>query len=114
MLDQQAYLTLEQRSAKLADELECLLASAKVSACVQRVGSMLTLFFGRQGVSDFSEARAADHEQFARFFQAMLREGVHLPPSGYEAWFISLAHDEATIEHTLACTQRALRASTAS
>ena len=114
MLDQQAYLDLERQSAKFAGELDRLLAGAKVAACVQRVGSMLTLFFGRQGVSDFSEARAADHEQFARFFQAMLREGVHLPPSGYEAWFISLAHDEATIDHTLACTQRALRASTAS
>ncbi|MCH8851629.1 MAG: glutamate-1-semialdehyde 2,1-aminomutase [Planctomycetes bacterium] len=108
MLDQQAYLNLEQRSAKLADELERLLAGAKVSACVQRVGSMLTLFFGRQSVSDFSEARAADHNHFARFFQAMLQEGVHLPPSGYEAWFVSLAHDDGAIDHTLACTQRAL------
>jgi len=111
MLDQQAYLTLERRSAKLADELERLLAGAKVSACVQRVGSMLTLFFGRRKVTDFSEARAADHKQFARFFQAMLRAGVHLPPSGYEAWFISLAHDDAIIDLTLRCTQRALRMS---
>ena len=111
MLDRQAYLTLEQRSAKLAGGLERLLAGAKVSACVQRVGSMLTLFFGRQKVSDFSEARAADHEQFARFFQAMLQAGVHLPPSGYEAWFISLAHDDAIIDLTLASAKCALPAS---
>ncbi len=111
MLDQQAYLSLEQRSAKLADGLDRLLTGVKVSACVQRVGSMLTLFFGKQKVSDFSDARAADHTQFARFFQAMLQAGVHLPPSGYEAWFISLAHDDAIIDHTLDCTKRVLSAS---
>ncbi len=110
MLDRQAYLTLEQQSAKLADGLDRLLTGAKVSACVQRVGSMLTLFFGKQKVCDFSDARAADHERFARFFQAMLQAGVHLPPSGYEAWFLSLAHDDATIDRTLACAQRALHA----
>ncbi len=112
-LDQQAYLALEQRSAKLADGLQRLLAGAKVAACVQRVGSMLTLFFGRRKVSDFSEARAADHTLFAEFFRAMLQAGVHLPPSGYEAWFISLAHDDTAIDHTLTCVQRALRANTA-
>ena len=62
---------------------------------------MLTIFFGVPVVRDFDDAKAADHRRFGRFFHAMLDRGVHLPPSGYEAWFVSTAHDDATIDRTI-------------
>jgi glutamate-1-semialdehyde 2,1-aminomutase len=95
------YDHLETLSARLAQGIESACAQTSTTACVQRVGSMLTLFFGRSSVSDFDDASAADHQRYARFFHAMLERGVHLPPSGYEAWFVSLAHDKATIDWTI-------------
>ena len=111
LLDEQAYHRLETQAARLEQGLADLLTQAQVPACLQRVGSMVTLFFGPSSVTDFSDARAADHQRFAGFFQAMLAGGVHLPPSGYEAWFISLAHLDDDIEFTLSCASRALKSS---
>jgi glutamate-1-semialdehyde 2,1-aminomutase len=107
-LDGSSYAMLEQRASRLAVGLETALARAGITGCVQRVGSMLTLFFGVERVTNFAEAQSADHQQFARFFHGMLERGVHLPPSGYEAWFVSLAHDEAAIEHTLTAAKTVL------
>ena len=108
-LDDAAYATLEARSAKLASGLEMLLDELGVPGVVQRAGSMLTLFFGESAVRNFDDAKACDHRRFAAFFHAMLERGVHLPPSGYEAWFISLAHDEAAISETLSAAREGLR-----
>ncbi len=102
-LDDEAYARLEVTSVRLEAGLRRVLAEAGVRATVQRVGSMLTVFFGTTGVRNFADASRANHGQFAAFFHGMLRQGVHLPPSGFEAWFVSLAHDfdaiDATIEH---------------
>ena len=108
LLDEQAYSSLENRAARLETGLRDALSQSGVSGCVQRVGSMLTLFFGRGSVRNFAEAGQTDHERFKNFFQAMLAAGVHLPPSGYEAWFVSLAHGEDEIAQTLAATRKAL------
>jgi glutamate-1-semialdehyde 2,1-aminomutase len=62
---------------------------------------MLTVFFTAQPPTDFKAVSTADHHRFARFFHKMLEQGVHLPPSGYEAWFLSLAHDETVIDQTV-------------
>lgn len=105
-LDGAVYGQLERMSAKLASGL---LESAKrhdLSVQVQRAGSMLTLFFCREPVRNFSEAKAADHDRFAAFFRGMLEEGVMLPPSGYEAWFVSTAHGDGVIEQTLVAADR--------
>lgn len=108
-LDQAAYATLEARSAELQQGLESLLQEHSVPGVVQRAGSMLTVFFSNQPVRNFDEARACDHRRFAAFFHAMLERGVHLPPSGYEAWFVSLAHDSAAIAETLSAARDGLR-----
>lgn len=108
-LDQAAYATLEARSAELQQGLESLLQEHSVPGVVQRAGSMLTVFFSNQPVRNFDEARACDHRRFAAFFHAMLERGVHLPPSGYEAWFVSLAHDSAAIVETLSAARDGLR-----
>jgi glutamate-1-semialdehyde 2,1-aminomutase len=77
-------------------------------ATVQRAASMLTLFFAPGPVRDYASARGSDTGRFGRFFAAMLEQGVLLPPSQFEAWFVSLAHDEEDIERTVAAARRAL------
>lgn len=96
------YDQLEERCKRLADGLEEAIRSTGVKARLQRVGSMMTLFFGAQGpVSCFDDVRACDHEMFSRFFHGMLERGIYLPPSGYEAWFVSLAHEDEDLERTV-------------
>jgi len=75
-------------------------------ACVARVGSLLTVFFRRTPPRNFSEAKRSDTQAFARFFHSMLDAGVVLPPSQFEAWFVSAAHDAAVIDATLAAVPR--------
>lgn len=107
-LDADAYKLLEKQAARLQSGLEQAAAKAGVTATVQRVGSMLTLFFHPGPVVDFETARSADHHRFSDFFQKMLTGGVHLPPSGFEAWFVSTAHDDAAIDATLEAARQAL------
>ncbi len=96
------YEQLERRCADLQAGLEAALEATGVSGRVQRVGSMLTLFFndGRP-VRNFADVSACDHERFGRWFHAMLERGIYLPPSGYEAWFVSMAHDADDIDRTV-------------
>lgn len=108
MLDDDSYARLENHSARLEHELRKLLHDFGIGASVQRVGSMLTVFFGTEAIGNFSDATAVDHDRFAEFFQNMLRNNVHLPPSGYEAWFLSLAHVDSAIEATLEAARRSL------
>lgn len=108
LLDERAYATLETRGAALERGLTEIIRTASIEACVQRVGSLLTLFFGVTEVRDFRDASRTDTEAFASFFRAMIEEGVNLPPSQYEAWFVSLAHGDAEIERILAAAKRAL------
>ncbi|MCZ6817476.1 MAG: glutamate-1-semialdehyde 2,1-aminomutase [Planctomycetota bacterium] len=108
-LTDDAYQRLERQSADLADGLSTALNDAGVQAVVQRVGSMLTVFFGAEAVGEFDGAAAADHDRFARFFHALLSRGIHLPPSGYESWFVSLAHDANVIRATVDKARESVR-----
>jgi glutamate-1-semialdehyde 2,1-aminomutase len=72
------------------------------------VGSMWTLFFSDQPVGDAASARRADRARYARFFHAMLDRGVYLPPSQFEAAFVSLAHTEADVDATVAAARESL------
>jgi len=105
-----AYETLEARSARLEKGLAEAVREAKISARVQRVGSMLTLFFTAGAVADYAAARACDTEAFRRLFQGMLHRGVYLPPSPFEAWFVSLAHTDEDICRTVEAARAALLA----
>lgn len=107
-LTEGAYTKLESAGDEVERGLCSALKAAGVSGCVQRVGSMLTLFFGVNQVRNFAEARRAEHARFARFFQGMLDRGVHLPPSGFEAWFLSTAHDEAVLDRLLKAAEESL------
>ena len=98
---------LETLGARLENGLRTA-AGAGAGFRVQRVGSMLTLFFTEDEVSDLESATRADHERFGRYHAAMLRAGVYLPPSGYEAWFLSAAHSEADIDRIVEAHREAL------
>jgi glutamate-1-semialdehyde 2,1-aminomutase len=102
------YEHLERMSARLAEGLAGALAGAGVPGCVNRVGSMLTLFHGVGEVRNAEEARAADLARFNRFFHGMLRRGIYLAPSQFEAMFVSLAHGPEEIERTVAAAEEVL------
>ena len=102
------YETLEERSRRLEEGLAAAAAKAGVRACVQRVGSMLTLFFADGPVRDYAAACRSDTEAFGRFFRGMLARGVFLPPSQFEAWFVSLAHSREDIDRTVGAAGEAL------
>ena len=76
---------------------------------VNRFGSLLTLFFADRPVHDWESARRSDTKAFARFFHHMLERGVYLPPSQFEAWFVSAAHTAADIESTVRAAREMLR-----
>jgi glutamate-1-semialdehyde 2,1-aminomutase len=94
LLDDAAYATLERQGASLERELTAAVRSAGIAALVQRAGSLLTLFFTDRAVRDEEDAQTCDRERFARFHAAMLGRSVMLPPSQFECWFLSLAHDD--------------------
>ena len=98
LLDARAYDALERRSARLERGLDDILDGSRGRASVQRAGSLLTLFFTPGPVRNDADASRADRRAFAAFHQAMLARGVMLPPSQFECWFVSLAHDEAVID----------------
>lgn len=110
LLDESAYAVLEERGTKLERGLTDIVRTTGTRALVQRVGSLLTLFFGVDSVRDFRDASSTDADQFASFFRAMMESGINLPPSQYEAWFLSLAHGDAEIERILEAAENALSA----
>ncbi len=104
------YAQLERISGMLEDGLRRAAERAGVSVYLGRVGSMLTCFFSDMAVTNFAEARACRTDRFAMFCRSMLDQGVLLPPSQFEAWFVSTAHDEAAIRQTLEAAEHAFTA----
>jgi glutamate-1-semialdehyde 2,1-aminomutase len=103
------YDGLESKAARLADGLRDVFAEAEVPLAINRVGSMMTLFFSAAEVADWASVSASDKDAFGRFFHRMIKEGVYLPPSGFEAMFVSTAHGDAEIDATVEAARRALR-----
>ena len=104
-----AWTTLERRAASLERGLRAILEELGLELAINRVGSMMTLFFKEPPVEHFEAASDADTERHARFFRAMLERGVHLPPSQFEAWFVSLAHEELDLNATLDAARESLQ-----
>ncbi len=109
-LDPDRYLVLDAFAAAIAEGLEAAAAEAGREVAVARVGSLLTAFFRPTAPVDASEALASDRAAYARFFGSMLDQGILLPPSQFEAWFVSMAHGEEDVEATIAAARQALRA----
>jgi glutamate-1-semialdehyde 2,1-aminomutase len=95
------YPELVKAAEELAAGLEGGFDRAGIQATVNRIETMLSVFFTRGPVRAFDHARAADHQRFARFFHHVLDRGVYLPPSGFEMWTLSTTHGPQEIERTL-------------
>lgn len=102
LLDDEAYARLRLLADRLTEGLADAFAAAGIRAQLPQVSSLFSVFFSERRVRDFADARAADHARYARFFHGMLARGQYLPPSGYEAIFVSVAHTEADIDATVA------------
>jgi glutamate-1-semialdehyde 2,1-aminomutase len=101
------YPALDARGARLAEGLRGAAAAAGVTVRVNQVGSMLTVFFGSEPVTDFSSAARADGAAFGRWFHGLLRRGVAWPPSAFEAAFLSYAHSDALVDEVVAAAAAA-------
>ncbi len=104
------YERLEALSSKLQVGLERALRDANVSGVVQRVGSMLTVFFHRGPVRSWTDAAQSDRERFGRFHRALAERGVYFPPSQFEAAFVSAAHTDEDVDRTVEAARAALEA----
>ena len=111
--DGAVYERLEALSARLQTGLERACRDAGVPHAVQRVGSMITLFFNAGPVIDYASAKRSDTALFGRFFWEMLARGVYLPCSQFEAAFVSAAHTADDIDRTVAAAAEAVRAAVA-
>jgi glutamate-1-semialdehyde 2,1-aminomutase len=104
------YPALDRTTAAIADGVAALAEEAEVAVTTNRVGSMFTWFFTPAPVTDFESAATSDTARFGRFHRAMMDAGVWLPPSQFEAAFVSTAHGVAEVEFLLEAARGALRA----
>jgi len=96
-----SYERLEQLTARLAEGIKQRAAAAGIPVTINRVGSMFTVFFTGQAVTDYATAKTSDGARFGKFFRGLLERGVYFPPSQFEAAFMSLAHTEEDIARTI-------------
>jgi glutamate-1-semialdehyde 2,1-aminomutase len=104
------YVALEEIAERLAAGLEIAAVEGGREVAVSRLGSLLTVFFRPTLPTDAAEALTSDRAAFARFFGAMLDRGILVPPSQFEAWFVSMAHGPAELQATLDAAREAFRA----
>ncbi|HKQ40222.1 MAG TPA: glutamate-1-semialdehyde 2,1-aminomutase [Verrucomicrobiae bacterium] len=107
---QNAYSTLEERGGQLEAGMRDAARSAKADVQFVRIGSMFCGYFTSAPVHNLGDAMKSDRTKFAKFFHAMLAEGIYLAPSQFEAGFISTAHSESDITRTISAVGTALRA----
>ncbi len=102
------YDEMENRAKRLTEGILAIASRLGLPVCLNRVGSMWTLFFTPGPVVDYDTAAASDRGRFARYYQGMLERGVLLPPSQFEAAFLSAAHTDPDIDATLEAVEGAL------
>lgn len=95
------YTQINETTAILDKEICQILSKKGISHCINRKGSMMSVFFDVASVSNFDDASNANHSLFNSFFHHLLENGIYLPPSGYETWFISHAIGQVEIDRTL-------------
>ena len=106
--DADFYAKLDEKSKYLAEGILDAVNELNLNYTMNRVGSMLTLFFTDQKVVDFDTAKLSDTSKFTKYFNAMLETGVYLPPSQYESWFVSAAHTTEDLDKTIQASRAAL------
>jgi len=108
LLEKNPYYYLDEITQTLCEGISKILKDKGIPHTINRVASMLTVFFTDQEVYDYKTAKSSDLELFAKFFRALLKEGVLIPPSQFEAWFLSTAHTKEDIEEALNRIERAV------
>jgi len=102
------YARLEEKSAYLVNGIADVLKEKNLNYTINRVGSMFTLFFTNSEVVDFDTAKTSDTTKFGKYFNSMLESGVYLPPSQYEACFVSIAHSTEDFDKTIRAHKTAI------
>lgn len=113
LADDAVYARLNAASHAVADAAASALTAAGMPHVIQRAGTLFSVFFGDSvtaGVPDYETATTQDSAAYAAFFHSMLDSGISLPPSAFEAWFVTAAHDDAVIERIAAALPAAARA----
>jgi glutamate-1-semialdehyde 2,1-aminomutase len=100
------YERLNQLAQELASGLRAAAAAEGVGVTVNQVGSLLTVFFGEHDVADYDAAKRCNTQRFAEFFGRMLEQGFLLPPSQFEAWFLSAQHARGAVQETLQASRK--------
>jgi glutamate-1-semialdehyde 2,1-aminomutase len=108
LLTPAVYEQLERTGARLEAGITAAIGKTGGGARVQRVGAMMAVYFRDEPVTSLADARTCDLDRFGRVFQGLLERGVYIAPSGYEAAFVSAAHDDAAIDATIAAWEGAL------
>jgi glutamate-1-semialdehyde 2,1-aminomutase len=111
----EVYANIDARSAQLSQAVSEALSAEGVNHSVQRAGNLFSIAFGtaEHGVHDYADALAQEAFRFKPFFHSMLDSGIYLPPSVFEAWFLSGAHDDAAMDRILAALPAAAKAAAA-
>lgn len=116
LLDDGVYAAVDAAAATLSTEVASALDAAGVPFVIQSAGNLFSVFFGPDvvgGVPDYDTALRQETFRYAAFFHAMLEAGVSLPPSAFEAWFLTAAHDDAALERIVAALPSAAQAAAA-
>jgi glutamate-1-semialdehyde 2,1-aminomutase len=103
------YADLEQKSAYLADGIAAAAKDAGYPLYSTRVGSMVCAFFTKGEVHDWDTAALCDTQAFAKYFRSMLEQGIYLAPSQFETGFVSIAHEPADLDRTIAAARKAFK-----
>jgi glutamate-1-semialdehyde 2,1-aminomutase len=110
LADETVYARIDQVAQTLSSAVDEELSKVGVAHQVQRAGNLFSVFFTDQPVTNYAEAQAQDTFRYPPFFHAMLSAGISLPPSVFEAWFCSAAHDDSVVDQILSALPGAARA----
>ena len=103
---QKPYRALDKATEKLCERLSGKLADSNVIHTINRLASMFTVFFNHGPVTDYASAVKADTQKYATFFTAMLKAGIYLPPSQFEACFVSTEHGQKDFDKTITAVRK--------
>ena len=112
LADEEVYKTLDARSAQLRRALTEAFTAAGVDHSIQNAGNLFSVAFGtsEKGVHNYADVKASATDRYTAFFHSMLESGVYLPPSAFEAWFVSAAHDDAAMDRIISALPAAAAA----
>ncbi|MFC6079594.1 glutamate-1-semialdehyde 2,1-aminomutase [Sphaerisporangium aureirubrum] len=108
--DADVYARVDTAATVLGQAASDALTAAGVPHRLQRAGNLFSVFFTGTPVTDFTTARTQNSDAYRAFFHSMLDQGVYLPPSAYEAWFLSAAHDDQALDHVIGALPAAAKA----